>query len=395
MKELNFRIFIVLFFISPLLSFPLIVYYIYLQRKYAYTFLALFLGFIALLYAPTHDLFRHNLLYYDYVGEATTGIVFRQDVLLYTLTAWFAKWNINFEIIRFLFVFLSYQMYFSLFYSIQRKNSYLNNNKKISFLLFLLLLFSIRFFVICCGLRQGLATAFAVFGVYKLLIENRKVGYVFLLLAPLTHLSLIIAFVGVLIIKYINISFKVGLFLAIVLYLLSMTLMNYLSSFLGGDVGKAVEVYTTGYWGADGEAAEQISLKGMIALYFNQLQMLPLLYFMYKVNENSKYFSFIVFSFIICAVTLPYFAVIDRMIMLFMGISVLFLIYNFNGSRLHLKVSKTALILVASFFFISLYAERYTIRLSREYKLLTPVPYILMNNYSEQWLWNNVNNWGK
>ncbi|WP_159106340.1 EpsG family protein [Bacteroides faecichinchillae] len=357
--------------------------------------MALFLGFIALLYAPTHDLFRHNLLYYDYVGEATTGIVFRQDVLLYTLTAWFAKWNINFEIIRFLFVFLSYQMYFSLFYSIQRKNSYLNNNKKISFLLFLLLLFSIRFFVICCGLRQGLATAFAVFGVYKLLIENRKVGYVFLLLAPLTHLSLIIAFVGVLIIKYINISFKVGLFLAIVLYLLSMTLMNYLSSFLGGDVGKAVEVYTTGYWGADGEAAEQISLKGMIALYFNQLQMLPLLYFMYKVNENSKYFSFIVFSFIICAVTLPYFAVIDRMIMLFMGISVLFLIYNFNGSRLHLKVSKTALILVASFFFISLYAERYTIRLSREYKLLTPVPYILMNNYSEQWLWNNVNNWGK
>lgn len=395
MKELNFRIFIALFFISPLLSFPLIVYYIYLQRKYAYTFLALFLGFIALLYAPTHDLFRHNLLYYDYVGEATTGIVFRQDVLLYALTVWFAKWNINFEIIRFLFVFLSYQMYFSLFYSIQRKNNCLNNNKKMSFLLFLLLLFSIRFFVICCGLRQGLATAFAVFGVYKLLIENRKIGYVFLLLAPLTHLSLIIAFVGVLIIKHINISFKVGLLLAIVLYLLSMTLMNYLSSFLGGDVGKAVEVYTTGYWGADGEAAEQISLKGMIALYFNQLQMLPFLYFMYRLNENSKYFSFIVFSFIICAVTLPYFAVIDRMIMLFMGLSVLFLIYNFNGSRLHLKVSKTALILVASFFFISLYAERYTIRLSREYKLLTPVPYILMNNYSEQWLWNNVNNWGK
>ena len=70
MRELNFRIFIILFFMSPLLSFPLIMYYIYLQRKYAYTFLALFLGFVALLYAPTHDLFRHNLLYYDFAGES-------------------------------------------------------------------------------------------------------------------------------------------------------------------------------------------------------------------------------------------------------------------------------------------------------------------------------------
>lgn len=128
-------------------------YYIYLQRKYAYTFLALFLGFVALLYAPTHDLFRHNLLYYDFAGESISGIVFRQDVLLYTLIAWFAKWNINFEIIRFLFVFFSYQMYFSLFYSIQRKNTSLNN-KRISFLLFLLF---IIFYTLFCDMLWATA----------------------------------------------------------------------------------------------------------------------------------------------------------------------------------------------------------------------------------------------
>lgn len=394
MRELNFRIFIILFFMSPLLSFPLIMYYIYLQRKYAYTFLALFLGFVALLYAPTHDLFRHNLLYYDFAGESISGIVFRQDVLLYTLIAWFAKWNINFEIIRFLFVFFSYQMYFSLFYSIQRKNTSLNN-KRISFLLFLLLLFSIRFFVICCGLRQGFATALTFFGAYKLLVENQKKGYVFLFLAPLTHLSLIIPVAGALIVKYVRLNFKLGIFIAIVSYVISMTFMDYFSSFLGGDIGKTIELYTSGYWGTSGEAEGQISLKGRIALYINQLQMLPFIYLMYKIKGKNSYFSFIVFCFILCSLTLPYFAIIDRTIMLFMNLSIFFFLQIFNGSRLHLLIGRIALILVATFFFISLYAERYTIYLSREYKLLAPVPYIMMNNYSEQWLWDNVKNWKK
>lgn len=171
--------------------------------------------------------------------------------------------------------------------------------------------------------------------------------------------------------------------------------MDYFSSFLGGDIGKTIELYTSGYWGTSGEAEGQISLKGRIALYINQLQMLPFIYLMYKIKGKNSYFSFIVFCFILCSLTLPYFAIIDRMIMLFMNLSIFFFLQIFNGSRLHLLIGRIALILVATFFFISLYAERYTIYLSREYKLLAPVPYIMMNNYGEQWLWDNVKNWKK
>lgn len=58
--------------------------------------------------------------------------------------------------------------------------------------------------------------------------------------------------------------------------------MGYLASILGGDVGNAIEVYTTGYWGSGGEAEGQISFNGLVASSFNKIQMLPLLYFCIK-----------------------------------------------------------------------------------------------------------------
>lgn len=398
MKWSNIQIFTLLFFISPLLSFPLIIYYVYHGKRYAYTFLALFLGFIALLYAPTHDLFRHNLFYYDCVSSVVdNGVVFKQDLILYTLTAWFAKWNINFEFIRFLFVFISYQLYFLVYLSLQEKNGFLKNSRSTSFFLFLLLLFSIRFFVICCGLRQGMATALAIYGAYVLLVENRKIAYLFLVLAPLTHLSLLLLSLSVLLIKInvIRFNFKIGLSLAVILYWLSLVLMGYLASILGGDVGNAIEVYTTGYWGSGGEAEGQISFNGLVASSFNKIQMLPLLYFLYKMEIANRYYSFVIVCFIFCAVTLPYFAVVDRMIMLFVTSSIIYFLKNYNGSQFHGKIAKVEFVLVAIFFSISLYAERGTMRLSREYKLLAPVPYIMSNNFSEQWLWENMDNWRK
>lgn len=397
MKQGNFKIFSLLFLASPLLSFPLIIYYIYKQKEYAYTFLALFLGLFAILYAPTHDLFRHTLFYYDCIGSPTDFIGVKQDILLYLLSSWFANWNINFEIIRFLFVFLSYQMYFQIFLSLQKRNKHIKENKDLCFLLFLLLFFSIRYFVICCGLRQGMATAFAIFGAYKLLVEDKKSAYVFLVLAPLTHISLVLAAIGIWIIKvgFIRLGFKTGVILSIFFYVLSMTLLNYLSSVLGGNVGKALALYTTGYWGAGGEAEEQISFKGLLASSFNQIQMVPLLYYMFRVRIKSKFFSFAMFCLILCGITLPYFAVIDRMIMLFLSVSIFLYLHNYDGSKWCIRIAKIELLFVALFFSVSFYAERATLRLSREYKLIAPVPYILANKYDEHWLWQNYDNWGK
>ena len=81
--------------------------------------------------------------------------------------------------------------------------------------------------------------------------------------------------------------------------------------------------------------------------------------------------------------------------MLFVTSSIIYFLKNYNGSQFHGKIAKVEFVLVAIFFSISLYAERGTMRLSREYKLLAPVPYIMSNNFSEQWLWENMDNWRK
>ena len=136
----KFALILFLFIIYPISALVPIFCEIYNRKKYAFTFLALFMGLCAILYPPYADLYRHQLKYFSFATEydslqiiTTNGL----DFLLHTINNAFAQLGINFEIIRFLFTFISYQICFWIFKDIVSRNHLLSTNRKYYFITFL------------------------------------------------------------------------------------------------------------------------------------------------------------------------------------------------------------------------------------------------------------------
>ena len=167
--EINKIITIVLFVIYPLLALPFIFIEIYNRRRYALSLLAIYLGYFAMLYAPTGDLYRY---FQDFTCDAT----------------------------RFLYVYISSELLFSIYYDITEKSK---NSQIVNLLLLLLLLLFVKYerFTV----RFGMSTMFFTFGWYKILFCNKKWYWLLILLSILNHFSFILpvmAFVGARIINF-------------------------------------------------------------------------------------------------------------------------------------------------------------------------------------------------
>ena len=112
---------ILLFFIFPLLSLPLILNKIYLGKRYAFTLLALYIGCFGLLYPPAGDLYRYRNDYFLYENlDFSTFISFaslRMDYFLALLLYTLSNFNIENDISRFIYAWIGSELIFSIFYN--------------------------------------------------------------------------------------------------------------------------------------------------------------------------------------------------------------------------------------------------------------------------------------
>ena len=117
-KRSNYRILVIfVLLLCPIASVPLIISGILNKRHELLPLLSFVMATLAILSPPFADLYRHALhfQYYKHSSVPISSIFMQKDYVLDLLEYYFAKWNLNFEFIRGLFVFVCYQIAFALY----------------------------------------------------------------------------------------------------------------------------------------------------------------------------------------------------------------------------------------------------------------------------------------
>lgn len=273
-----------LFLISPILSLPLIFHNIYRGNLKVLPILALFMSLCAIITPPFADLYNHSQMYYAYQSDLLNNDFIQRDgsdYVLYTLSHFFAKTGIHFELIRGLFVFVCFQISFVLYKSLVKTKSELMDNPKINFCIFLCFFLSVPFIWIVSGLRSATSSYLMVYAWY--LLSNRKIFWciVCALIGVWTHFFSFI-FVPFLML-YALLRPRLSHLLFLVLFalclvsggmLLSETIYNFSEGTLGniGPDQNAIDLYVGG-----GLTYEELSLNGLIALILERLPMIVLI----------------------------------------------------------------------------------------------------------------------
>lgn len=207
MKNKAISIDILLFIFSPLLSIPLIIKGIYLQKKISIILFCMMIGIISLGYIPVQSndkayyLGLFNLYqdmpptdFFEYFLSQKTDIIFY--TILY-LTSWF---GLPFEYFSFLITFITLYLIFS----VLLEQSIINEpSKKQAFLFFIITLLALSLPDLISGMRNYLAIALAFYG-FNLFVNKNKLiyGCIFIFLSVLTHFSSFL-YIPILLIYYI------------------------------------------------------------------------------------------------------------------------------------------------------------------------------------------------
>ena len=383
---------ILLFVLSPILSLPFIFYYISKQKYETMTLLSLFMALCSVLWPPTGDLCRHNMMYYEFqkmsVEQFVVFISEQFDFILYLMSFLFAKLGLPFEYIRGLFVFITYQMMFWIFRDCLKQNLLLC---KSYFLFFLLFYLSVLFFVITQGLRYGFAIGLFTFGVYRYLVNKNGIGLLCMIVSFFIHYSLIPYFLTFLLSKLIvNIStIKIVLLSIVCMITFNSSIGEYIINILpiGDDLNKALLAYTSGYWST--EYLNDHSTLYLLSRVMTSLMFYPLLYFVIRYNINNeinryaKWLIILVSIYYVISVTL-YMRIAQFFIPI--GLYIFALFYNPRLKRFSLFVLLCGILS----FFSQIYTFRREATISREYLLFGPVVLALSSEYTYDWIINNV-----
>lgn len=185
---------VLIFIVSPFLSFPLIVRSLFERQKFGVFMFALFMGLIGLLYTPSGDLYRYHLMFHLYAHSSWKMLFVGEqnlDFLLNILSYFFGHLGFHSDIIRFIYNFLGFYLLGDLSLKLYRNNiEYFSNNKMFGVLLLLILLLPAYSFEAYLT-RFRLSAVFFVYGVYFIIILQRKVGYFWLFLAGINHWSFV------------------------------------------------------------------------------------------------------------------------------------------------------------------------------------------------------------
>lgn len=379
-----------IFILHPLLCLPLIIIEVYNKRHYALILLGCFMGLCAMLWPPTGDLYRHTMDYFDYIDKDEFELKLGQfDFILYYLSYVFANLGINFELVRFLFVFLSYMIIFFIFEDMGKTTEFITKHYRISLCIFF---FSVPFCLIAFGLRYGFACSLMYLGLYYLLIKNRKIGWVYACLSIMTHYSLIVMLLLIWIVRLgINISSKRIVWFSFLsfIFLSSIFLEKIILLLpLPGFIQAAILAYVSGYW--SGEHFEDHSLGFRLASILSYITIYPLVYYFLQIKEKSKLNSFLIIGIClwsVCSVSSELF-VRTSLFLIFPLLLYMLSVVNMSG---HLKKMQLILYFLIITFCSQLYSYRRVLGISDMYKLgYSSSASILFHTYDEEWIHKNV-----
>lgn len=362
-----------LFLIYPLITFPISLYWISRKKRKGFILLSLLLSLLTVVLPPYGDLYRYYLEFNQYISTPFHRFVedVKIDFIFYLYEWMFAQGSLNFEWVRMSLAFVMYNLLFSVFFEMTKN---INSGKKY-LLLFMSYLAVCNWMTFTNGFRSVYANTLIFYGIYKLLVEKKKSGYVYMLISIFVHISMLFPFMLVLISNVIKvkIGFKHTVFMLLAFIplfnvdLVSLIMMLEKIPFLTG----RLIAYLDGYWAADFLADR--SLKGLfVSFSYIILVLLPFFFLFIKVSQtatrlsalNSWLFIFMFpllsfqtivmrYTFFIAILSFIYLLIYNPKVLF--GKSVLFLcicylILNFYSVRHRLADSKVALFATSSLY---------------------------------------------
>lgn len=246
--------------LNALLFIPLLIKGIITKQKSTPLFTAIFFSLISYYFIPPEefDLYRHYESF-EYFLLNSEPLHKLKDLYLLSLFNISEYLNIKKEFLYATSVIIYYYIITSVFISLLRTNNI--NDKKLILILSFLYLFS-NTPVEISGLRFTTGLAFSILFLHKyFIVKNKKISiYTYMLLAILSHFSLIIIPITILIYKLFYKLFfdkKFSIFLLFFTLLLGLFFINDLISILiinieditGLYIG--AEAYTNGAWGVN------------------------------------------------------------------------------------------------------------------------------------------------
>lgn len=389
----------IFFVIYPLGALPFILEKISWKHRYAYTLFSLFMGLCAILYAPSGDLYRHTKVYFLAQNWGWNEFIeislLKMDFFLIYITYFCAKIGIQFEIVRFLFVFVSYECAFWIFRDVVKQNKILQENRYYYVLGFLLFFMSVIFFNITQGLRYGLGVYIIGVGLYKLFQKHERSGWIWIFVACLIHFS----FWGLLIplvlfrLKLVRLNKWVVMIITLLLILFSNELFQALISLLplSDFIKQHLLHYITGYWAKDFYQDHSFFFRISRILSYWTIYPLSFFFLMSYRKTDNLYRNFLLFMILVLGISVPFGDIFPRFSYLLILLFLADMLLRFYPVLSKIRMLNLIFCFVLFSFLANIYSSKRQLEISCEYKLLySSFPVLLLNTYSENWINRNI-----
>ncbi|HEM7526760.1 TPA: hypothetical protein U2J52_002995 [Providencia rettgeri] len=308
--------------INVLLFLPKLILDIFLKKDSLAISFPLFLSILAYFFIPPieYDLYRHYENYQVFIYFERVDFI--KDYSLLFLFYIGKLFNLAPAFLPFISCFVMYYIWYN---GLFKRISSSHNN-------FLFPVFFILFFisiplVLFTGIRFALGLAFVMQSLFFRDQGKQKLAYIFLLLAILTHFSLIVIALIIIanpIIAKLNYSIRSIAIIAITFSIpfqeeisfLIIESIQWVNNKLFGWEAISTETYITGKWGVNssnrlneiGKLVQQIQTIGLLSIMI-------LYHFLFAkyIEKKSNLFNNVTFaSIILCIITFNYYAIFDR-----------------------------------------------------------------------------------
>lgn len=380
----------VLFFLLPFWSMPLIIFQLSKTRRVYYSILiSVFFALTASLLAPTGDLYRLYLIYFDfqdYSFEAFLSFVsVKPDFLFYALLYGFAKLGISIRILIFLLIFAYFQFSFNLLFKLNRRLNVL-----------ILLLFVMQFDFLLQGLflRFPLAMLVVIYAFIQK-IEEKKYTLILLIIASMIHFGVLVAipiyYLSRLSMKKLNIGLLISLLVIPFGNYIFIFLINHLLEWFPNiPFSEKLNDYFLGYWAL--EYFEERTWKALFQIYIERaLYFLVLGYFLIT-KGSSTFRKHIVPFFILINVLFSFPNLFSRYLLFATFFGILCIIIE-NNKMMNGKIIRLGLAITISLVFSTrIIAQQKNIRVGYIPNMTFNNVFTLsMKNYDLNWIQKNIN----
>lgn len=377
-----------LFFISPLLSLPLILYGIYHQKKSAYFFFSLFIGILAWLQIPLADLYHHTLIA-EHFSKGSLDSIFNRgdsDFIIYTLSWIILKLGLPYQTVRFLTAFESFFI-LTIILRYMLINSEKVYSQKDAFIRFILLFLFYELIQTVSGTRYGVASYNYIFSLHMWFNRKNYFGFIlFTLIAVFTHEAYLyfapLSFIAIICCKNRP--------TAIVIMILTMIAILPFINYFSDSLGRRSEFYF-----ADGKAMDQAqkgtTIIGGILFYGCRIFILPFIYLALKYFSKKLMWSraVLIWSAFLFA-TIINLTLIFRFALLIQVIGIFALIQIESKYKISRKIISLILICGLCLSLFNAVNHRMYIYNSRYQYSILPIPIILNYEYKIPWIKSHI-----